>query len=80
MVRPVTATGEALPLPVPLGVHVVLYWLIGLPPLLGGGVKPTLTCMSDPVPIPIVGAPGATALMVMLCVIWVAALKFALPP
>ena len=77
---PLTTTGDDALVPVPLGEHVAVYWLIVRPPLLAGGLKEIETCMSEPVPTPTIGAPGAVAVMATFWVACVAALKLALPP
>ena len=54
--------------------------MIGLPPVTTGGVKPMKACRFAGCARPMVGAPGAEAVTVKVCVtLGVAALKFALP-
>ena len=75
MVKPLTVTGEVLPDPVKLPVlQVAVYSVIGLPPLLAGAVKAIEACISEPLAAPMVGAFGAIALIVTLCVTCSAAL------
>lgn len=62
LVRLVTVTGEALPVPVtggfPLDAQVTVYETIALPPLDAGGAKLTVAKPSPEVAVPMVGAPG----------------------
>ena len=59
-------TGEAAPLPAPLGAQVTLYCVIGLPPLEDGAPKAICACALPGVATPMTGMPGATGLMVTL--------------
>ena len=59
MLRPVTAIGLAVPVPViPPGLDVTVYPVIAEPPSLAGAVKATVACAFPAVAVPIVGAPG----------------------
>ena len=53
--------------------------MMALPPLLAGAVKATVAELLPPVPAPMVGAPGATAVMVKVCDTCGAAPKLAFP-
>ena len=65
LVKPVTLIGELAPVPVkPPGLAVTVYPVMLAPPLLAGAVKLTDAVVSPPVALPIVGAPGTTALTV----------------
>ena len=80
LVRPLTTMGDALPpADMPPGLHVAVYEVIALPPLLPGGVKLIVACALPPVAVPMVGAPGAVVVSETLRVACVAARKFALP-
>jgi len=65
LVNPVTVMGLEAPLPVaPPGLAVTVYPVILAPPVKAGAVNVTLACVSPAVAVPIVGAPGTTALTV----------------
>lgn len=74
LVRLATVIGETVLLPDPLGVHEALKLVTGLPPLFAFGVKASAAWRLPGVAVPIVGMPGATAVMVTLCVTCSAAL------
>ena len=80
MVKPVTLIGELAPVPVkPPGLDVTVYPVTLAPPVLAGAVKLTDAVVSPAVALPILGAPGTTALTVKERLTVVAALKLPLP-
>ena len=78
MVNPLTVTGDTLPLPV-MPAHVAVYAVTALPPSLAGAVKLIIALMSPAAALPMVGAPGALPVMLMVCVTCGAALTLPLP-
>ena len=56
--RPGTRIGLAAPLPTPEGAQVAVYWLIGAPPSLAGGVNARIAWPLPGVAEVIAGAPG----------------------
>ena len=71
---PVTVTGETVLLAAPLGVHVALYPVTGLPPLFAGGENAMAAWRLPGVAVPMTGALGAVAVMATSCVTCKAAL------
>ncbi len=71
--------GEPAPVPVrPPGLEVTVYAVIAAPPVLAGAVNATSAWALPAVAVPMVGAPGTTALTANVCdtvgAAWVAAL------
>ena len=81
LIKPVTVIGDTVLVAAPLGVpvQVAVKSRIALPPLLAGAVNATVAVLLPGVPVPMVGAAGALAVIVKLCGTAVAARKSTLP-
>lgn len=80
LVSPGTVIGLPAPVPVaPPGFAVTVYPVIDAPPLEDGAVKLTEACVSPAVAVPMLGAPGATALTEKICEAVIAAKYSSLP-
>ncbi|MNU98234.1 hypothetical protein D3C71_883390 [compost metagenome] len=80
LVKPVTVTGEPAPVAVtPPGLAVTVYTVMALPPVKDGDANVTVAWVLPAVAVPMVGAPGTTALTVKVCVTVVAAFHAGLP-
>ena len=78
-VRPVTVTGELVPVAV-IAPQVARYAVIGLPPSLAGAVNEIFACWLPAEATPIVGAPGRSGLIWIVADTGLAAAKLLLPP